>query len=157
MLRTVPILMTVSLVLTANLALAEEKKPVEADKKPAVELSNPSKVIVVNSEAPKFTLTLKSNPTTGYTWVLVGNYNDELIKPVSHAYHAPDTKLVGAPGYETFTFKVKDEAFKMPQLFSVSLQYVRPWVAVKNAQKMTFTIVTTDKPMPEVKKESVKE
>lgn len=131
-------------------ALAAKKAsstPKKQDKPQQVEngrLTDPNKVILVSKKDRTFTINLKSNPTTGYSWVLVGDYNSNMIEPISHTFNPPDTKLVGAPGYETFTFKVDRDGFNAPQKFQLHFQYVRPWVVSDNAQKLKFTIITKE-------------
>ncbi|OGO95195.1 MAG: hypothetical protein A3F10_01120 [Coxiella sp. RIFCSPHIGHO2_12_FULL_42_15] len=104
--------------------------------------SDPSKTILVKKENPTFTLNLRSNPTTGFIWVLQGDYSHDMISAVNHAFHAPDSKLLGAPGYESFEFKMSGGAFVVPQVTQLTLYYMRPWVVANHPQKMTFTIVS---------------
>ncbi len=132
---------------------AEIKKPVkkpEAKTEKSV-LTDPNKVVLVSKKSRTFSINLRSNPTTGYSWVLVDNYDQELIKPVSHKFHAPDSKLIGAPGYETFTFKIDNDGFRVPQKTQITFQYVRPWVVMGNSQKMKFTIITRESALPQPK------
>jgi inhibitor of cysteine peptidase len=68
--------------------------------------------IAISVDQPEFTIKLKSNPTTGYSWFL-RDYNAALIESVSHAFQAPtDKKLMGAPGFEVWKFKVKPAAYR---------------------------------------------
>src|SRR3990172_6384423 len=74
-----------------------------------------------------FSIVLHSNPTTGYLWVLK-NYDSNLISPVSRKFYPPvNKKLMGAPGYEKWTFRVKPSGFIVPQLTGITLIYLRPW------------------------------
>lgn len=82
-----------------------------------------SKPVHVNA-GQTFKLTLKSNPTTGYSWDLTSPLDESIIRFVGKEYQ-PDKsaiKLVGAGGVEIWTFKAvgKGEAL-------IDMKYVRPW------------------------------
>lgn len=116
-----------------------------ADSKPAAvtNFSDQSKAIIVNRDHPDFAIVLKSNPTTGYRWVL-RHYNRHLLRLVGEKYYAPNTGQMGAPGYVTFSFHARKHAFIASQKTNVMLEYVRPWEAnASNTQQATFTVVTT--------------
>jgi inhibitor of cysteine peptidase len=103
--------------------------------------SDPLKTIVVKKSNPVFNIILQSNPTTGYSWSLKG-YDSKLVAPMSHKFYAPkNTKMVGVPGYERWTFRVKPEGFIVPQITSISLIYLRPWDE-QGAQVINFKVVT---------------
>jgi len=86
--------------------------------------------IVVSPKQKMFTLILASNPTTGYSWFLVG-YNDKLLKLIHHTFNAPKSKLMGAGGMEVFQFEVKSYAFFAPRVTVIKLIYARPWMLAK--------------------------
>ena len=69
-----------------------------------------------------FMITLGSNGTTGYEWQIAEPINKSLLEFKGSKYIAPETKLVGAPGKEEWTFKAI-AAGKAGVLF----KYVRPW------------------------------
>src|SRR3990167_7048839 len=98
--------------------------------------------IHVTSVAPVFIIKLKSNPTTGYTWQL-RDYDKSLITPVRHQYVAPDSKLIGAPGFDLWPFKVKAAAFSVPHRTSIRLIYVRPWEESQSASEADFVVTTS--------------
>ena len=79
-------------------------------------INTPDKSIVITAKKQHtFNITLPSNPTTGYSWFLT-DYNHQLLKPVNHQYVASSNKaLMGAGGFEVWTFDVKKEAFNVPQ------------------------------------------
>ena len=108
----------------------------------AQDYSDPSKSIMLDKSSPTFTIKLKSNPSTGFSWFLV-KYDNNLIKPISHKYYAPDTKLVGAPGYEEWVFKSKPEALIVPHITKIQLAYTRPW-NLEGYRTITFKVVTHD-------------
>ncbi len=98
--------------------------------------------ISVSANQPEFTIKLKSNPTTGYSWFLK-SYSEKLIQPVKYVFQAPqDKKLMGAPGYELWTFRAKPDAFVVPQQTSLSFAYARPWETDVNSQPLVFTVNT---------------
>lgn len=101
-----------------------------------------NKNITINAKNTTFTITLKSNPTTGYSWFL-REYDVNLIKPVSHKFVQPDSKLMGAPGYETFVFRAKPEAFIVPTQTTVRLSYSRPFEGSDGAKQIVFYVSST--------------
>lgn len=116
---------------------------VRADEKDAPVYDQSKTTVMVTSAQPVFIIKLKSNPTTGYTWQL-HDYDKTLITPVRHRYVAPDTKLMGAPGFDLWTFKVKPEAFVVPHRTSLRLVYVRPWEENQIASDVEFVVTTGD-------------
>lgn len=118
--RTSIKLLYLSLLLTTTVCIAADNN------KDKIEFTDPAKSIIVNRSQPVFHIVLKSNPTTGYSWFLK-EYDINVIKPVNHIYYPPNNKLVGAPGYEDWIFKVKVDGFKTPRVTDVSLVYMRPW------------------------------
>ncbi len=104
--------------------------------------TDPFKTIIVRKSNPTFTIIVESNPTTGYSWVLK-SYSANLIVPISRKFYRPQSKklLVGSPGYEKWTFRIKPEGFTVPQLTSITLIYLRPWDEL-GAQITNFKVVT---------------
>lgn len=102
--------------------------------------------ITATSDHPQFKIKLKSNPTTGYSWFL-REYDRNLILPLRHKFEAPaDKRLIGAPGYEIWTFRVKPEAFAVPQQMTIRFIYSRPWQGSEQAKSLTFRISTISVP-----------
>lgn len=97
--------------------------------------------VVVDATHPAFTLQLKSNPTTGYSWFL-REYSRHLIQPIKHRFQAPNSGLVGAPGIEYWTFQVKNAAFIVPQSTVIRLIYSRPWQGLQNSKQLVFRVTT---------------
>ena len=108
----------------------------------AIKITDPNKPIMVNKSNPIITITVQSNRTTGFMWFLT-NYDSELIQPMAHKYVAKKTKLVGAGGYEIWTFKVKKTGFVAPQISNITLQYNRPW-EMQPGKSVSYKIVTAD-------------
>src|SRR6056297_3167536 len=87
-----------------------------------VQFTSSKKAILVNEKQPQFSITLQSNPTTGFSWFL-SKYNGKLIQIVSHKYIAPSSKLMGAPGHEVWTFRVTKEGFVVPRTMKIEMVY----------------------------------
>lgn len=100
--------------------------------------SDPTKPIYLNQSTTQVVLKLKSNPTTGYAWFLK-SIHGRWLNVVSHHYVAPSTRLVGAPGYELWTFSVNPKMQKMPFSTEIVMIYARPWEKTESTQT-TFKI-----------------
>lgn len=99
--------------------------------------------IVVSADKTEFVIKLKSNRTTGYSWYL-RNYDGHLIQPIKHSFEAPkNTKLMGAPGYELWTFRVKPAGFVVPQQTAIRLIYARPWQSIEGMPTQIIFRVST--------------
>ena len=123
-----------SLMMTQSIAItAPTTMPVPTEDKP---------VVMVQSTNPEFTIKLKSNPTTGYTWFLRG-YDATILEPIKKHYEAsPNKKLLGAPGYETWTFRVKAHGFVVPMQTFIRFVYSRPWEMNSQAKQVVFQVST---------------
>lgn len=100
--------------------------------------------ISVSVKDPVFVLKLKSNPSTGYTWFL-REYDSAIITPVKHEYVQPNKGLIGAPGFENWTFKVKPAGFTVPQQTTIRMVYTRPWQSNDSGTQLVFRITTQGK------------
>lgn len=100
--------------------------------------------ISVSVNDPVFVLKLKSNATTGYTWFL-REYDAAIISPVKHEYVQPNKGLIGAPGFEYWTFKVKPAGFTVPQQTTIRMVYTRPWQSNDSGTQLVFRITTQGK------------
>src|SRR5262249_47567182 len=93
--------------------------------------------IIVTAKHPEFTIQLKSNPTTGYSWFL-RRYNHYLITPISHRFEKPaNPQLMGAPSIEIWTFRATPAAFTVPQQTILRFLYARPWEKNNKANEIT--------------------
>ncbi len=99
------------------------------------------KTITVVKSQPTFSIQLNSNPTTGYRWDLL-TFDAKLIQPMENHYVAPKTQLVGAGGYEVWTFKVLPAGFTRPQVTFIRMQYARPWQGGETGSRVVFKIAT---------------
>jgi len=84
------------------------------------------------------TVTLVSNPTTGYSWQVMLIDNSILIQDGGPEYkESPDAEgLVGTGGTETFRFK----AIRAGET-SLELGYMRPWESVQPIETFTIKVV----------------
>ncbi|HEU5280772.1 MAG TPA: protease inhibitor I42 family protein [Gammaproteobacteria bacterium] len=98
--------------------------------------------ITVSATQPTFSLKLKANPSTGFLWFL-RDYDASLVTPVSRQYEKPDGKLMGAPGYDIWTFKMKPAAFVVPRQTTLRMIYTRPF-SNENPTPVLFSISTVD-------------
>lgn len=97
--------------------------------------------ISVTQVQPQFVIRLKSNRTTGYSWFLQ-EYDAALITPLKHQYESPNTKLLGAPGYDVWTFSVKPIGFNVPKVTQIRFIYIRPWEKEADEKQVVFRIST---------------
>lgn len=98
--------------------------------------------VVVTKNNPEFTIKLKSNPSTGYSWFL-RDYNMDLIQPIKHSVEkSTDKKLMGASGYEVWTFQTKPAAFVVPHQTLIRFYYSRPWETIGPGSQIAFTVST---------------
>lgn len=111
--------------------------------KKEVNLSNPAKVIVVESKSPIFKIVLASNPTTGYSWQLQ-DYDKKIITLIKHAYIPPKMVVPGAGGYEAWRFKVKLNNFNKQQTTYLKMLYKRPWEK-RAVKELKFSILIKPK------------
>lgn len=70
-----------------------------------------------------FTISLQSNPTTGFQWQIAEPLNTKVVKKVSSVYQPSQsgTNKVGAGGVEIWTFKAAGKGQD-----DIKMQYVRP-------------------------------
>ena len=87
-----------------------------------------------------FTVTLGSNPTTGFIWAESVKISDTaVLQQLEHKYVPPQGSLPGASGQEVWTFK----ALKSGKS-TASMDYSRPWEGgEKNV--WTFTLAVSVK------------
>lgn len=76
------------------------------------------------------TVTLASNPTTGYSWQLSEVPVAGLLRLIGHRFERPETAMLGAGGRDIWIFK----AVGVGQTQGV-LEYARPWEKEKAPAK----------------------
>lgn len=84
------------------------------------------------------TLTLNSNPTTGYSWQVMEIDNAVLVQQGDPEYkQASGTEgLVGAGGMETFRFETVGAGETM-----LELGYMRPWESVQPLETYSIQVI----------------
>ena len=87
----------------------------------------------------QFSITLDSNPTTGYQWQLAKPVTGTCVALVTNQFVRSKSKLAGAPGKDVWKFKAL-----RPGETVIELQYVRPWEKpAQPAQKTNFAVVVS--------------
>lgn len=97
--------------------------------------------ITLTPDHPTFTIKLKSNPTTGFSWFL-RQYDAKLVTPIKHDYVAPHSKIIGAGGFEIWQFKATPAAFVVPQQSQIQFVYMRPWEVAGNVTQLVFQVTS---------------
>ena len=83
-----------------------------------------------------FTISLESNPSTGYTWELSGPLNDAVVVSLGSDHQAGEGSAVGVAGHQLFMFKAVGKGST-----TIGLQYVRPWeTGVAPAETSDFEV-----------------
>ena len=101
-----------------------------------------SKELTVNA-GDSFTLTLGSNPTTGFDWPDEPQISDQtVIEQASHEFVPPEETeppITGASGEKVWTFKALKGGTS-----TISMEYSRPWEGGEKGV-WTFTLTVTVK------------
>ncbi|EKD92050.1 MAG: hypothetical protein ACD_29C00220G0001 [uncultured bacterium] len=100
-----------------------------------MQFTSNAKPLVLTAENPEITITLPSNPTTGFTWS-IQKYDTNLLKLVLQRYTPPNSRLMGAPGIQQYTFQAIQTGYSVTQVGHVVLQYARQWTTVGATQKV---------------------
>jgi predicted secreted protein len=66
--------------------------------------SDPSRTIKVKP-GDEFSIELESNASTGFSWVLTGQFSSSIVKMVNVAYRPPDPPVYGTPGTDVWKFQ----------------------------------------------------
>ena len=96
------------------------------------------KPLILTAQNPTITITLPSNPTTGFAWS-IQKYDTNLLKLVSQKYTPPNSHLMGASGIQQYTFQAVQTGFAVTQVGHVVLHYARQWTTV-GAMPKTFVV-----------------
>lgn len=105
------------------------------------DITTPQKTILVTHDKLEFTITVASNPSTGFIWLLE-SYDTHLLKVKKHEYVAPTAKnKIGVSGVEEWVFIAKKDLIG-PRVTKITLIHARPWeVETSMADEETFTVV----------------
>ena len=94
--------------------------------------------IIETTVGKSFTITMDSNPTTGYQWQIARQMDTGMVELIDSQYIAPKTGLVGAPGKEEWHFRAIREGKAI-----ISFDYVRPWEKDElPGQTESFIVIT---------------
>ncbi len=116
--------------------------PFSAKADPITVYTEEKTAIMVQSDQPIFSIKLKSNATTGFSWYLRA-YDSNLLQPIKQTYEPPaNKKLIGAGGYQIWTFRVKPSGFAVPMQTSIRFVYGRSWENNSQARQIVFQITT---------------
>lgn len=87
--------------------------------------------VTVYSSHPQFNITMASNASTGYRWVLTDDYDHDLVKAIKFKYYpradGVEDHMVGHGGYAQFTFELTPDAFSEDHDIQLNFKYTRPW------------------------------
>ena len=88
--------------------------------------------------AGTLTVTLESNPTTGFQWELASISDQAVLEKQSNTFEDPeDTGMVGSPGKEVWTFRALKKGIS-----TISMEYGRPWEGgEKGVETFTLNVV----------------
>ncbi|GAJ15320.1 unnamed protein product [marine sediment metagenome] len=94
------------------------------------------------SVGDSFTVTLCSNPTTGFEWESAKISDQTVLQQVDHKFVGPESEPLpppGTPGQEVWTFKALKKGTS-----TVSIDYSRPWEGGEKGE-WTFALTVTVK------------
>jgi inhibitor of cysteine peptidase len=82
------------------------------------------------------TISLVSNPSTGYSWDKEAEISDPaVIAQTDHRFEASKVPVVGAPGVQVWTFQTLG-----PGTSTISMDYKSPTVSLKDADTFSLTV-----------------
>ena len=112
-----------------------ESVPVVGEEESVVEYQTVFNVSV----GEEITITLESNPSTGYQWQF--GYDSEKLEFVSQEFvvTSKDINLVGAPGAEMFVFKALAQGES-----EITFLYLRPWETDVEPEKLLYYKITVE-------------
>lgn len=88
-----------------------------------------------------FYLSLASNPTTGFEWMVASGGDDKIIKNTGSSYRpdeALDLPLSGQGGRQYWRFQAVQEGIN-----DLQLVYVRPWESVQPRQRFNLKVIVS--------------
>lgn len=86
---------------------------------------------IIVRKGQEFTITLDSNPTSGFKWVPA--FNTYTINIISHNFQPTSPILIGSPGKDVFTFKAISSGATV-----LKMGYKRNWEQQFVAEKNYF-------------------
>ena len=98
--------------------------------------SDPSATITVK-QGEEFTISLDSNRTTGYRWMLAGEPDGRVVRHLKTDYLPAGNRRTGAGGLEVWSFVAVSRGKTV-----VTLHYLRPWEKdASPARKVEFSVL----------------
>jgi predicted secreted protein len=82
-----------------------------------------------------FTIRLKANETTGYTWRENENFDRSYLKLTGSSYHPDQPQKAGSGGEQRYTFKALQIGDTL-----IKLTYKRSWEVTPSDQTVTFFV-----------------
>jgi inhibitor of cysteine peptidase len=86
---------------------------------------------IILKKGQEFTITLDSNPTSGYKWIPA--FNTYTIKIISYNFHPTSSIVIGGSGKDIFTFKAMNSGATV-----LKMVYKRSWEQQIMAEKNFF-------------------
>jgi inhibitor of cysteine peptidase len=82
------------------------------------------------------TITLESNPTTGFAWEVKDIANKDIVEFMSNEFQSSENGLIGGGGAEVWTFKALAQGKT-----TITMEYSRPWEGGEKAERTFFLTV----------------
>jgi inhibitor of cysteine peptidase len=93
-----------------------------------------SEEMTVNAQE-EFDISLPSNPTTGYQWMIKEISDESVIKYINSTFVPSGDQMVGSGGTEVLTFWAEKEGTA-----TITLKYVRSWEPEEPAETRTISV-----------------
>jgi inhibitor of cysteine peptidase len=87
----------------------------------------------------EFSISLASNPSTGFRWKMTLPEKDQTLAFLGSGYVASPEVMPGAPGAEVFKFKAAT-----PGETKAAFVYIRPWETITAPARKIFTILVQE-------------
>ncbi|MBU0573603.1 MAG: protease inhibitor I42 family protein [Candidatus Margulisbacteria bacterium] len=88
----------------------------------------------------ELTIKLDSNPTTGYSWHIDGDFNKRVVSYEGSEYLEPDTSRLGAGGQEAFKFRAAGKGKT-----NIKMKYFRTWDPKSGpVERKVYTVIVTE-------------
>jgi inhibitor of cysteine peptidase len=84
----------------------------------------------------EFDVTLKANPTTGYTWAVAEPTDEQIIRQRGEIEFEPESEALGAGGVQIIRFEVVGAGQT-----TLKLIYHRPWESIEPLQTFSVTLI----------------
>jgi len=138
------VMVTVLLIAGACSLVLGTSPPKEANIEVSIDEFMDTKQVTKEIEVPDggvLTVTLGSNPTTGFSWTDAAQIgNPAILQQTENKLLLPEGEgIVGAPGSQAWTFKALQKGTT-----TINMEYSRPWEGGEKAE-WTFELIVTVK------------